>query len=453
MFFLSFFAIFFSHGGEEKSKFISTEFGPFYEKVICKENDNFLFALRPFYSSFSIPSKGYSGQDFLWPLAVTRERLTKQHKRFLFFFNTTKQYPDAHDTEQLWFLPFYFQGRSLSDCQYSAIFPFGGTIYGFIGYDYVKFILFPFYGSTSKGEVKSQSYLWPFISFTKGPNIEKKRFFPFWGKSIKKNVSEKTFYLWPFLHTAHSLSNDYHGGGFFFFPFFGIGSYNNNETHKTEKNLTFLWPFFSFKKSFYKAIEKNVEKKEIYSNIHCPWPFYQKKTDNEAKEKKLYFWPFYGYKKRENYRKDFILWPFFQKTTVTDNSKLTKNTYLLPFYQSFVKKSEDKIKSQYKIYWPFCRNMENDKFKRTDILALYPLRSEEVNRNYAPFWTLYSSCKSKDGNKKRTSFLWNLIVFEKNKSKQESSFELLGGLLRFEEKAEKTSLKLLWSNKLKTKNE
>lgn len=386
------------------------DWDPVYEHLSETNGTEFL-AVRPFYSRSNDPIMERSRSDFLWPLYTRKSFKDERYARFL-FFGYSSDFSSEDDRHRTWVIPFYFQGTDTQGEDYFALFPIGGTIHEFLGRDEIMFALFPLYGRSRINEVNTTSVLWPVYSRSKGDKVDRRRVWPLYGRSDLEGEFRKKFVLWP-IYTSVEYTNDRNpGGGFILVPIYG--------QIKTELADTY-WlvpPVFRYSTS---------EEQWI---VHAPWPFIQL-ADGEMY--KRYLWPLYGKKHLGTETKQFLLWPFIwnNRTEYTDHDKHRR--FILPIfaYESDVMTKPVRgydvgaVSSRYWKLWPLMSWERNGGQSRFRLIELWPLRDTPgVERNWAPYWTLYQRVKT-DGVKGH-HLLWGL--YRQTKSPEVFEWSLLKGL-------------------------
>ena len=73
-------------------------------------------------------------------------------------------------------------------------------MYDFLMFDRVQFYLWPLYATASVNDQKSQMILWPLYTRTQGPDEERFRIFPFYGRSEKVELNRTGLLCGPFIH-------------------------------------------------------------------------------------------------------------------------------------------------------------------------------------------------------------------------------------------------------------
>jgi hypothetical protein len=400
---------------------------PFYADVQTPEGS--FFAVRPFYSRAVTDEQGQV-QDFLWPLYSRKEFKNEQSSRTLLF----RYKHTFHDGEnparyRNWVLPVWFHGRDANGQRYLSVFPLGGTLNEFLGRDEITYVLFPLYGKSRINDVKTTSVLWPIYSHTRGEGIQRDRVFPLYGKSVLENKYEKKFVLWPFWTSADYFYPGDSGRSWILFPLCGRANLDK------ERTLWVVPPLFRFTEG------------ERQSRTWCPWPFFQKVTG--PRENRLYFWPIWGEKETHKSRRAFALWPFLWSLQNEEREATRTRRMALPvwFSDHLVAHPADDVPattvSDYWKIWPLMSYCREEKTTRFRMLELWPLRnSPPVERNWAPFWTLYQ--KSSVEGVVRRDALWFVWNSESEPATGRKEWSLLKGLAACKTQDEHRSLQLLY---------
>jgi len=197
-------------------------------------------------------------------------------------------------------------------------------------------------------------FLYPLSRFQSGEK-DQNYFILFYRSDTYKNSDAERFYFFPFFWGKTKTGKTYGG----FFPFYG---HLINRFEK--KDIRFvLWPLYA-------RSERDGVVKTRYL-----WPFFTSYSGEKGEG--FRFWPFFGHEvKRGYYQKDFVLWPFFFKTTLDLDKKepITAKGFF-PFY---VKRSRLPDYHETVFLWPIFRHVRNEAFNRT--------------RNDA--WPIYTRAKS-----------------------------------------------------------
>lgn len=373
--------------------------GPIYESRKNTDGSRFL-AVHPFYSKLHDPVFERTRYEYLWPLFTVRDFKQQRNWRFLVIahgidFDRT----DKHGPYRTRILPIYFQGRNSDGIDYLGIFPLGGKIYDILGRDEVTFVLFPVWMRHSVNDLVTTDWLWPIISKTTGPGVDRFRIFPFYGYSSDAGRYRKHFVLWPIWTHAEWYQPGESGSGFILFPLFG-----HTET-EIEQTWNILPPFFRFTRG---------EQRDL---TYAPWPIYQRVVGDDID--KLYLWPLWGRRATASQTTSFLLWPIGWRHTLQGQDFQRVRTMAIPFYyHSRTDLLQDKqvreaspVERYLKIWPLFSYHRSGD---RTDFnsLALWPGRDlDPIERNWAPIWRIYTR-SSKDDHS-QTELLWGLYRHER----------------------------------------
>lgn len=351
-------------------------------------------AVRPFYSDFTVPGDDAEGRDILWPLATTRRRGDEALSRygiFLRFRHGNDETPKG-PRSRFWLVPFYFQGRDAEGDTYRAVFPLFGTLRDFLGRDEIRFVLFPIRSKSKLNDIETSNWLWPLIARTTGGDEDRFRVFPFYGRATRAGDYEKRFVLWPFWTQARYDYPQRTGGGFVLFPLYGRMKMEDQST------TWFLPPLFRFTRG------------EKMNLTYCPWPFFQKASG--AKDK-LYLWPIWGTETIAHDTDTFFLWPIFHNRTWKRQGDDVHRFMAIPLFYWQTRRDPDAppgtppLARSHKL-WPVYSYKRDGDESRFRVLELWPFgESAPVERNWAPFWSLYTRETAGEGNRD-AELLWGL---------------------------------------------
>jgi len=409
--------------------------GPFYEHSVHPDGSEF-FAVRPFYSHVR-DADGDGHSEVLWPL-FSSDRIGRNSTWRL--FTTYSMDFDAEDDasrERLWILPFYFQGKDERG-SYLAVFPLGGKIHDILGMDEVGFGLWPLYAESRVKDVVTRDVVWPFVSWTSGGGHERFRVWPLYGEAHSE-VASKRFIMWPLWTDA--TYHEPEGRAWMLWPLYSNITLEDQVTHMV------VPPFFRYSRG------------EGHRLIHSPWPFVQYESGRDIE--KLYIWPLYGTKAIENVRRSWALWPVVQweRLSTPQGDRLRQWAALVYFYERDRSRGRD---NRHLRIWPLFEHKTVGDQSRTRALAIWPLLgTREVERNWAPIWTLYE--RKRLGEAKETEYLWGLMRHGNNgkgsrffnlfplvdwqaHSHNAPSFRwsILKGALAYERKGDRRSMRLLY---------
>jgi hypothetical protein len=442
------FGPFYYKGFDVNGKAQITAAGPIFEKRTDINTNNF-FAVRPFYSLVSSEQENKSEKNVLWPVWIGSEKDKDYEWKLLYlvFWNDFDKY-NEHSKYHFWMLPIYFQGRTEQAKSYVGLFPVLGKIYDLLGQDEISFCLFPLYSRRKVNDVETYNFIWPIFSSTRGEGIRRHRAFPIYGYSRLRSDYEKYFVLWPIWSYATYYYPDSSGYGYIFFPVFG------RTRVQTENTIFVVPPFFRYTK----GKKQNME--------NTPWPVFQFAS---GKTNRKYFWPICGKRDRGSDSYFFALWPLYHSWSSSNDFYISQKRMFIPFYYAGANKccSSNTAKfsgitnqASFKL-WPVVSWKQQDKKEQTRILSLFPFKDfEAIDKNYAPFWTIYLSEKNDDEIDR--SVLWGIVRwrYEKNSGEKyfslfplfncargersEFSWSFLKGFAGREYKGEKAYIKLLY---------
>ncbi len=407
-----------------------------------------LLAVRPFYSREAAPTNAPDlrvENNILWPLAVTSRRDDRHYWRALLFYGTGSDAAADNDAYRFRLFPIYFQGRTKEGRDYLAVFPLGGTICDFLFFSEASFFLFPLYGTSETAGVKTRTVLWPFYLTRHGDRVDQLRVFPFYGRREQRTLyqtNETHFVAWPFW-TDHSTSGaSVNGGGFVFFPFYGHTRYERRR-RGAEESWLLLPPLFAYGKG-----------DDGFHKLNAPWPFIRQLDHDDLHERHV--WPLCGVTTNNVSRRSYVLWPFFSKTESGSDpaSRRTAVHCPLPFYFHAERparrpangpggkppappsgdgdeetEAPGPSRATYTRVWPLFshRNTESGTFTRFPEFSLWS-QSQQVERNWAPLWSLYTHQHRPDG-AHCNDILWGLLSW--GSDAEDRGFVQLLWFLRF----------------------
>jgi len=424
--------------GAERTRFL----GPIGQTVSAPDG-NAMQAVHPFYFSLQDAEHDLTRTDVLWPLFVRRTREDAVYWRFLLSYYWNWDMNDSDSPWRFWSLPFYFQGRDHRGEPYLALFPLAGSIHDFFFWDRINFVLFPLFVQSQMNEIQANSFLWPFISRTEGPGIERFRIFPFYGYNTRENEGRRTFVLWPFWNQVHYTLPRNPGRGWILFPLAGHLQRANEETWWV------IPPFFRYTRS------------DKQNQFFGPWPLLQ---TAEGEVDKFYLFPFYGRKSHAGKEQRFFLWPLGHHETAERRTGHKTKTRFIPFYQRYVEDVvEDGLlegRRHYTKIWPLGSHLseEDGQVQRTAVLDLNPFRGGAIERNYATFWQIFLRTRVEDA--VDTEVLWGLYrsarrgedyqyrslfpLINYSREPDGGHFQLLKGLLGRRRQGDKTRWRVLY---------
>ncbi len=397
--------------------------GPFFESAKADDGAS-MVAVRPFYSrevSGTNSPLFRSETDILWPLAISSERDDRSYWRALLFYGTSA--PDASDEDvinktntsghnRFRLFPIFFSGTDAEGEDYMALFPFGGTIHNFMLFSEVRFVMFPVYAEGRTGKTDFKTVMWPFYLERHGENIDQLRLWPFYGESENRGryVTKKNkFVLWPIWSDYEVTGDSVNGSGFLLFPLYGHTKFERKH-RGTEESWTVLPPFFQYGYG-----------DDGYRKIFAPWPFIRIFDRDDHSERHL--WPLYGNIEKGDLKKDYFLWPFISRKVTTAKPVEYRSYHApMPFYFRRVTEVtttnellKAKFDSSYTRLWPLFSHRTNAASGMTvrfPELSLWS-NSEQIERNWAPLWSLYLYRKRPSG-AYVNDILWGFLSWGRN---------------------------------------
>lgn len=406
----------------------------------------------------------------LWPLSVYRRDGEGAYLRILLYYHFFQKYPNGYDT--LGMTPLFFYGHTRDSECYGALFPLGGNLRDFLGYDRIRFVLFPLWLSTSKGAVSGTSYCWPFVGGESGGKTDRFRIFPFYGYSRMEGQSLSRFYGFPFVTCSESLRPDHPASAWMVWPFAG------HAVSRSESAMTALYPFFLYQTRF---PDSRIAGDDGGVKCHLVWPVFQysrgiarpsvlmpgeaETADSRMgghEDFKCCVWPLYGEFERRNSSGRYILWPLCWNYHYRGARTEIRQRWVLPLYWQRAE-CDQKTKTRVSIYrhfWPICAYRVSEEGALYRVLALWPeLESSVIDRYYAPLWTLFTH--RREGRSVRTDCLWGMFSFYRDEAGTcrtavpffemtrsaagtVSGCALAGGIFDWQDDGKEKRVKLLW---------
>ncbi|NLC79735.1 MAG: hypothetical protein GX748_00970 [Lentisphaerae bacterium] len=149
-----------------------------------------------------------------------------------------------------------------------------------------------------------------------------------------------------------------------------------------------------------------------------PWPFYQTHetwaTPTTKPSLKRSYWPFYGDVTGDGDRRWYAAWPLMWHSSSESQSRRAERTRFFPFYAHETVCKTDRTGTEYEAerytrVWPFYARESTPERTRLRVLELNLIRySGGVERNWAPFWTLYERFGAPDGTAQH-DLLWGTV--------------------------------------------
>ena len=399
--------------------------GPLFEY----DFDTRFHALRPLYAH-----DPETATDVVWPLGtVHRESERRWWRAFLVGYGSYEAEGEG-DSEcgrssasSFNIFPLWFSGISREGDSYWAAFPLYGTHPHFLMMDDLSFVLFSIYLSyttpyrpepdaESRGDApapraRSRAVLWPLFSWKESPRSSF-GFWPLFGWANRRE-SFHCYFLWP-VFTSASYMDDRDTGGagasWMLWPLCG------GVNRERETQFLFLPPFFSWAQT------------SGGWRLRTPWPVVD--IERLPTRHRTSVWPLVerveGYSYFATNRVEESTWRFGWKI-VENTTLLTERTRedVFSFFPIFSYETRRVTgcanpTASYLRVWPFYERSVVDGCRKERVLDLMPMRhAPAVDRNWAPFWTLWSRRDLPDG-RTRHSVLFDFIVWHTGEKKDKT---------------------------------
>jgi len=395
------------------------------------------FTLAPLFNWNTEPVVDNVSWDFLYPV-MTYDRYGAEYRlqvlQLLRFSGGATQ--EAARARGFTLVPFFWFQRSAEDpsLDYSAVWPFYGSMQKRLFRDEVRFVMWPAYVQTRRRDVVTDNYLAPFVHTRRGDGLRGWQVWPFYGTE-HKDVTARTngfgdvelvpghdrrFALWPFYSAAD----------------LGIGS-TNPVTQRT------LLPLYSLQYSPQKDRRMYgwplgpvwVDDRELgYAQTSFLFPVFAFARGPGKQAARV--WPLYGTTRYPESQSVFAAWPLYYHKD-TRREPLERHTTRIAFFlytdieTRNLKTGEASRRSD---LWPlFLARREADGRERFQMLAvLEPLLpgNQTIQRLYSPLWALWRAEMNPGTGVSSRSFLWNLYRYEKRPESRKCS--LLFGLIQYQ---------------------
>ncbi|HZL13794.1 MAG TPA: hypothetical protein VFC85_06580 [Verrucomicrobiae bacterium] len=405
------------------------------------------WALPPFFSSDKDPAVESHEDDFLYPL-LTYEYYGQEYRWQLFELISFAGGRDPNDGEEKRFtlFPFYFQQRSPAAANnYTALVPFYGHLQNRLFHDKIFLVLFPIYSQTTKRDVVTDNYLYPFFHLKYGNGLFGWQFWPVAGHEHKivttstngfGDVSivpghDKFFLLWPFyFKSVEGIGTDDPSKSWVLLPFYV------QLRSPLRESTTVLWPFFSWIN----------EREKKYHEWQGPWPFVIFARGDGKTTSRI--WPLFSQSHNNILESDSYLWPVYRYHRIHSDPLDERRTRIMFYlFENTVEKNTGTGKDQRRVdMWPFFTwHRDFNGNTRLQILALLePIlpTNDRIERNWSPLWSIWRSEKNPRTDSRSQSLLWNLYRREATPVSKKCS--LLFGLFQYQSDSETKKLRLFY---------
>jgi hypothetical protein len=420
-------------------------FGPFFYSEF--QDTRRTWALPPLFSSTWDPATDFQEVDFAYPL-MTYRRFGTEHRwqtfQFLSFSGGRNQADQA--ARRFTLFPVYFQQRSVESNQnYTALLPLYGHLKNRLFRDEIFFVLFPLYGESTKKDVVTRNYLYPFFHLRQGDGLRGWQFWPVAGHEHKEVTlqtngfgdtrviggHDSRFVLWPFFMTRQSgIGTETPQQELSLLPFYsGLHSPQRDST-------TVLWPL----------ITHVTDREQHYREWETPWPLIVFARGEGKTTTRI--WPLFSHAQNTNLESGFFLWPLYKFNRMQSGPSDRKRTRILFFlYSDKILKNVETGDTRRRIdFWPlFTHSRDFDGATRLQVLSvLEPFlpNSPSVERVYSPVWSLWRAEHNPRAGAASQSLLWNL--YRRDTTPQSTKTSALFGLFQFQSGAEGRGLRLFY---------
>ncbi len=408
--------------------------GPFYFSQ--QTEDAHTVAYPPFFSTVNNPALAYHEDDFLYPL-LTSVHYGQERRWQLFELISFSggQEPNGAGNSRRTIFPFYFSQHSTTDTNlnYTALFPFYGTLKNRLFRDEIHFVMFPLYSETRKKDVVTDNYLYPFGAVRHGDGLHGWKVWPLAGSEHKEVTTrtngfgevevvgghDQSFFLWPLhLRQDSGLGTD-HPEKFRA----SIPLYSYTRSPQLD-STTVLWPFFTWM--------DNREKK--YREWQMPWPLVIF-ARGEGKTTSRIF-PIFSESHNAVKEDDSILWPVYTYRRIHSDPLDLKRTRVAFFlYEDTVEKNTQTGAQKRRVdVWPFFTwHRDFNGNQRLQVLALLEPAvpgNDRFERNWSPLWSLWRAETNPKTGAASRSLLWNL--YRRETAPAHKKVSLLFGLFQYQ---------------------
>jgi hypothetical protein len=289
-----------------------------------------------------------------------------------------------------------FWGR-YEDKRYGGFFPLYGTLYHRYGKDVVHFFLWPLYSSSTTGDSKTYSVLWPIFTYSPGREY---KVFPLYGREQSMEGTYQ-YALWPIFHRKRGAQD--------MDAMLPLFLYARGEQNRT---VSVLWPFFTY----------NRDDAAGFMSMDMPWPLIR--TASGAYEETRIF-PLY-WSKTEGRTKDMktILWPVYSARTIMEpDLGYYEHTTRILILSSFQREVKDGQTTSTLHLWPLFSSYEDANEKRWRFPNLIPISDAGFRRNWEPLLTVISDEKTLALS--QLDILWHTLYYRSEKGRSRLAFSFL----------------------------
>jgi hypothetical protein len=354
--------------------------------------DEARFEWRPFYSALT--ARDLRRFDILYPV-LARRRTPERDQSWLILLGRSRQDADTGASEAAF--GFAFRGRTADGAAYSGLFPLYGTFRERLGFDRLRFVLWPLYARARRGEYRETQLLWPFFALGRGEGRFKLRIWPLFGLDRRDGVSEHRYLLWPLFHWRRDhLDTASPSRALYALPFYG------RRDRGPRHSRFYLFPLLA---------RQWRDGDPDFARLDLLWPIFSRARDRDASL--LALRPFYVGRRSETRRSRSWLLGLFGRSE-TEVGDLSERRLRVLWVGQVARRVEAGTETRRTDLWPLFRRASvrtGDGTARGFLRVpwLLPLKGLEPDgwqRHYNGLFELYSARWL--GSERRSSALFGL---------------------------------------------
>ncbi|MBN1868704.1 hypothetical protein JW916_15595 [Candidatus Sumerlaeota bacterium] len=410
---------------------------PFYSE--SHSTTQSLKGVHPLYSWYVNHERAVTELDALWPLFSWRDQrdphtgsVSRRVVAPPLWFSSLATRPDQSTRNWQVLFPFYYAGLREDppkpEKSFEILFPFfwrfdnhyivfplyytdpGESfavwpVYGqfdrLFSFDSIRFVLWPLWVESHRGDVHSYSPVWPVFNVATGSETGW-RLWPLAGYRTGEEIGRRFFWLWP-LGNYRTFERGALKGAKLntFLPFWFFFTHEKRE-------IGYYFPLYGYSRSprlttvswFWPIYSHRVSTDPVYEKTNVLWLLWTRKFGPRILQWEAF--PFAS--QREEYAPDgttvervrqSYLWPLihYRMDHKPEYGYDFVRRYALPFYTARERHyfDDDRIEGAYNL-WPLASWGNEKGRRRLSVLNFFPhAAGDGVDRNWAPLWTFWSS--------------------------------------------------------------
>lgn len=374
--------------------------GPFFEYGSREGRGMTRLAVRPFFA-WEEDRRNPPDRDMevVWPLSHFGWRGDAFHWRVVMTFWNDEDRTDRLTRDySLAIPPLWVNGRDGEDA-YWGLFPIWGRMPKFLLLEDFRWRLFPLWLSYRTGGTQGvgRTYvLWPFFSLKHDDDAARWGLWPLYGTK-RERERDSRYVLWPFWNDQTFHAPNHNGGAWMLWPL------AERIDADTEQGWGLLPPLFRWSETTDGAFL-----------LRCPWPLFERYRDR--RESTWRAWRFWGMTHRGTRDGWWFLHPIVVSERQRTENRFVRRFRVWPFYvdeETVAYDIRGRARTQHRHFrvWPFyASDWHEGEGLRRRALALFPIREvPAVERNWAPFWTLYTATREPGSGEVLHELFWGLI--------------------------------------------